>query len=248
MKDVRRFLRMYHSFAFSAVIFLLVIAGSLLGIIPAVKKTLTLRQNTDALLSQTQDLRTKASILASIDETVYRRYLADLVTAVPQDQSLTSMFSTIDGLAAQTGVTITDLGLTKPGSLATESARRQSTEEKQIGSHLLPFSVTVSGSYEQIRDFLARAVSVRRLFRVRGFDLSLIDPTNVEVRMNMDAYFAPYLTTIGSVDTEIDALNEKDEQIIARVATMPLVGEFISMPIEQPNEATGAGKSNPFAP
>lgn len=242
MKDVRRFLRMYQGFVISASLFILVIAGLLFGIFPAVKKTLALRAEVTVLNKQMQDLRTKASILASIDETVYKNYLADLVTAVPADQSLTSLFSTVDGLAGQTGVTIADVGLSKPGTLATESARRQSQEEKEIGSSLLPFTVTVAGSYDEIRNFLDSAIRVRRFFRVRGFDLSLIDPTNVSVRMNMDAYYAPYLTIIGGLETKIDPLTEKDEQMIKYVASLPLVGGYYS------SFAPSEPKPNPFSP
>ena len=242
MKDVRKFLRMYKGFVISAALLLSVFGGVVFGILPGAKKVLTLRKETDALIRQTQDLRTKTSVLANIDESLYKKYLTDLVTAVPADQSLTSLFSTIDGLAGQTGVTISDVGLTKPGVLATESARRQSTEEKEIGSNLLPFSVTVIGSYDQIRNFLDLAIRVRRFFRVRGFDLSLIDPTNVSVRIRMDAYYAPYLTVIGGVDTIIEPLTEKDEQTITKVASLPLVGgQYI------PSVSTES-KANPFAP
>ena len=180
----------------------------------------------------------------------FRGLLADLVTAVPADQSLTSLFSTMDGLASEIGITVTELTLAKPGPLATESARRQSKEEKEIGTNLLPFTATIVGNYDQIREFLARAVKVRRFFRVRGFTLSLVDPTNVSVRMNMDAFYAPYLTVIGGVDTKIEALTETDERTIATVANLPLVGNpLLSLPPgEQGGDVPIVPKANPFAP
>lgn len=248
MREIRKFLRAYQSFVVSAILLVSVIAGFIFGIIPAARKTLDLRSEAGIRTRQIEDLRVKASILASVDETSYRGYLADLVSAVPPDQSLTSLFATIDGLGNETGVVLTNLALVKPGAIATESARRQSAEEKQIGTHLLPFTVTVSGSYDQIREFLARVVSVRRFFRVRRFDLSLLDPTNVLVKMDMDAYYAPYLSSIGGTDTKIDPLTPKDEEIMTLVRSMPIVGGIEVLAPQLPGNSTTEFKANPFAP
>lgn len=250
MREIRRFLKLYQRFVVSAAVLVFVFLGFALGVVPAAQKVLTLGDEVSALNDQTQNLRTKAAILTAIDEATYKKFLADLVTAVPADQSLTSLFSTMDGLAEETGITLTGLSLVTPGALATESARRQSAQEKEIGTNLLPFTVTIAGSYDQIREFLARAVKVRRFFRVRGFELSLIDPTNVSVRMQMDAFYAPYLTVIGGVDTKVEALNEKDEQVIATVANLPVVGNsLLSSPAsQQAGEVPAVPKDNPFAP
>ncbi len=250
MRGLKRFLKAYRGFVVASAILLFVVLGFIFGIMPAAQKVFAIRDETVTLETQTGELRKKAAILAAIDEATYKRLLADLVTAVPADQSLTSLFSTIDGLAAQTGITLTDLGLTRPGALATESARKQSVQEKQVGTNLLPFAVTITGSYDQIREFLARVVKVRRFFRVRGFNLSLVDPTNVSVRMTMDAFYAPYLTAIGGVDTKIEELTEKDEQVIQAVTSLPLVGDAGVAP--PPSEGSGSVptvlKDNPFAP
>lgn len=250
MREIRKFLRLYQRLVVSAAVVLFVLVGFALGVVPAAQKVLAIREEVTTLGDQTQNLRAKAAILTAIDESTYKRFLADLVTAVPADQSLTSVFSTMDGLAAETGITVTDLALAQTGALATESARRQSVEEKEIGTNLLPFTVTIAGSYDQIREFLGRAVKVRRFFRVRSFELSLIDPTNVSVRMEMDAFYAPYLSVIGGVDTKVEALSEKDEQVIAAVANLPLVGNpLLSLPAaEQVGEVPTVPKDNPFAP
>lgn len=243
-------MRSYRELVVSVVVIVGVLVGFLVGVIPAARAVFSLRDSVDNLATLTAELRVKAAILSAIDEQTYKRILADLVTAVPADQSLTSLFSTIDGLAAQSSLSVTDLGLAKPGSLATESARKQSSEEKQIGSNLLPFSVTVAGSYDQIKEFLDQVIRVRRFFRVRSFNLTLVDPTNVSVRMAMDAFYAPYVTVIAGIDKKIDPLNEKDEQTIAAVAAMPLVGSAVfaqESPVTEGNVPT-VQKPDPFSP
>lgn len=250
MRSLQRFLRTYQNLIVSVVMLVFVLVGFMFGVLPAAQKVLSIQKEVRLLSTQTGELSNKSAILSAVDEETYRRYLADLVTAVPGDQSLTSLFSTIDGLASQTGVSLTDLALTKPGALATESARKQSVEEKQIGTNLLPFAVTIIGSYDQIREFIALAVKVRRFFRIRGFDLSLIDPTNVSVRVAMDAYYSPYLTSIGSVDSKVEALNAQDEKIITTVSNLPLVGDFsLGVPSSGPVDGVVTiPKANPFAP
>lgn len=250
MNKLQKQLRPYKNVVVSGTIISTVILGSLFGLLPAARKVVTLIEEVQVLKKQTDDLQTKISILESIDEFTYKQHLASLVTAVPADQSLTSLFSTIDGLSLETGVSVTDLSLTKPGPLATASARRQTTEEKQIGSNLLPFTVTISGNYDQIKVFLARAVQVRRFFRVRSFDLTLLDPTKVSVRMAMDAFYAPYLTAIGSVDTPIEALTANDEAVISTVSNMAILGNpAFALPTSELEVAPFAEpKANPFEP
>lgn len=248
MKEVRKFLRRYKELVSYILIILFVILGFVIGIIPFFKKVVAQRQEVGALRTLTQELSDKAAILDGIDEVAYQKILTDLIIAVPADQSLTSLFSTIDGLAFQTGIAVTEMGLENPGVLATSSARPQSVEEKKVGTNLLPFAVTVSGRYDQIQEFLVRAVKVRRFFQVRGFTLALIDPTNVSVRMTMDAFYAPYLTSLGGVDTKIEPLSQTDEQIISTVASLPIVAD---QSLIDPSALSGAAavvKADPFSP
>ncbi len=230
-------------------IFLLVIAGTFVGIIPVFKRISQVRDETNKLLSQVELLRKKALILEAIDEETYRKFLAELITAVPPDQSLTSVFSTVDGLAGQSGVTVTDLSLSKPGKIASDSAKKLSTEEKKVGSTILPFALTISGTYDQIRSFFSEVARVRRIFRVRSFDFTLLDPTSISARIAMDAFYAPYITSLAAIDTPVDALTEKDEGLIQTVANMPIVGVVTAAGVgETPLSPTVEQKENPFEP
>src|SRR5262245_54951009 len=128
MKEVQKFYRTYQVLIHSVGVFLLVILGTIIGIIPVFRRIAQVRDETTKLQAQVEVLRKKALVLEAIDESTYRQFLAELVTAVPPDQSLTSVFSTVDGLAGQSGVTVTDLSLSKPGKIASESGKKLSTE------------------------------------------------------------------------------------------------------------------------
>jgi hypothetical protein len=132
--QIHKFLRVYKGLIISGLIVAVVVAGIFLGIVPAVKKIMDFQENIAVLRKQIDVLRAKANVLDAIDEVTYKKYFADLVLAVPSEKSLTSAFTTIDGLGVQTGVTLTGFTLTNPGSLASGSAR--------LGTNFLPFTLT----------------------------------------------------------------------------------------------------------
>src|SRR5438552_1617774 len=98
MKQVRKLLHTYQNIIITAVMVIGVIIGVIWGIIPTVEKILTLRGESTTLVKQDGLLRAKVNTLDSSDEDTFKKYLAELSTAVPPDKSLTSVFSTIDGL------------------------------------------------------------------------------------------------------------------------------------------------------
>ena len=112
-------------------------------------------------------LKGKLALLVALNEEDIRDRLILLVSAVPQEKSVPTIFSTIEGLAQQSGVSIIDLSLTSPGTLASMSAAiRASASEKKIGASTLPFVLTASGTYDQIRGFVGKINAIRRIFDV----------------------------------------------------------------------------------
>jgi Tfp pilus assembly protein PilO len=243
----RKFIKKYQQIIISVAILLVCIGSIIFGIIPAIGKLLALWETNATLTTKNQALRLKASVLASLDEETQRQNLNALIAAVPPDKSLPSIFSTIDGLSVNTGVAVTDFILTGAGSLATESARKQSGEEQKLGSNLLPFSVSIIGSYEQIRNFLESAVAVRRFFRVRQFELSFTGSSDLTATLGMDAYYASLPTHLGQIEQRLDLLTLKEEEVIAKVSTLPLLAQEVVISAAELSSQP-AGKDNPFAP
>lgn len=250
MWEIRKLFRQYQGLIISVLILIGVGAGVVFGLIPAVGKVMSIRSESQEISEYVMKLGEKVSILEAIDESTYQRLLTELSLAVPPDKSFTSLFATIDGLSAMTGVSVLDVVLTRPGALATDSARRQSAEEQKVGSNLLPFTITIAGSYLQIRDFLERAVNVRRFFRVHNFDIALINESTITVKLGLDAFFAPLPNNLGSVEQPITPLSSTDEQVIALVTSLPVVGQDISLTIPEgtPLPSSTSFRDNPFEP
>jgi hypothetical protein len=155
----------------------------------------------------------------------------------------------LDGLTAKTGVSVGDFSLSKLGSLATDSAQRLNADEQAVGSNILPFTISVEGTFDQLRAFFTAGISVRRLFRFRTFDVSFVkigtESANVvSANVAMDTFYSPLPSTIGSVSQPVTALTGTDTDLIAKVAAMQLL---VTTSAPMPPPTGGAGKSDPFS-
>jgi len=247
MLTINKFFRIYRELIISVFIIFVSLMATIFGIIPTIGKVIAIRSDSVVLTKTIQILRTKISILESQDQNTYRDQLAQLVAAVPGDKSLPTLFATLDGLGAQSGVTLKDFSLVRSVSIATESAVNLSPEEQKIGSNLLSFSITVSGNYDQIYAFLSQVNNVRRFFRVNNFDISFADTSAISVHMGMDAFYSPFSTSIGAVDSPLVPLSQKEEDLITQVSEMPYLSQAAFTPATSAQSPV-TPKADLFAP
>ncbi|KKU88014.1 hypothetical protein A3A64_00055 [Candidatus Gottesmanbacteria bacterium RIFCSPLOWO2_01_FULL_48_11] len=219
---LRRYLRQYQGFVVFGLILLVCVGASIYGLFPAGKRVFGLVKEREALVSQVAQLRTKASLLGSLDENTLRTQLLTLTSAVPTDKAIPSVFSTVERLAAESGMVLGGVTVANPGSLATESAQKQTTEEKKLGSNMLTFTALLEGTPVQVLDFFDRAVKVRRSLRVRFFDFSRAAGDIATVRVAMDAFYAPLPTALGDIADPIEILTPQEEEIVANISRYPL--------------------------
>lgn len=223
--------------------------GLILGVVPIVQTTMSMYTDLNTVSAEVAVLKNKVSVLESIDEISIKTQAQTLLSAVPSDKSLSTLLGTLDGLSAKTGVSQGTFLLSKLGSLATESARRLSADEQAIGGNIVPFSVVVSGSLDQIRGFLTSSISIRRLLRVRSFDISFPKTGTesgamVSATLAMDTFYAPLPTTIGAVGNPLTPLTSADDELIAKVENLQLL---IPPSSPLPPPAYGPAKADPFS-
>lgn len=219
------------------------LAGILLGVIPLAQKTLTLLESDQALSAEVKFLGSKAVILDTLDENTLRNIVLVLASAVPPDKSLPTVFTTINTVSGLSDVAITDLTLSNPGSIATASAKKLTSDEAKIGTNILRFSVSGVGSFSQVQTFLRSVVSVRRMFRMQTMNLS-ISGDEVTFRLDFDAFYVPYPTTVGSTES-IAPFTDAQQKTISSVGALPLDSQTQESTI---SASVPSGKSNPFAP
>lgn len=244
MRYLRRFLRIYQGFVVSGTILLFAAVALMFAVLPGIRATKELYGSLKRTEKETETLSKKLRFLEGLSEDDLRSQLVTLLSAVPQDKSVPTIFSTVEGLTNQSGVSIVDVTLTSPGSLATTAATRQSTEEKKIGVSTLPFALTVSGTYDQIRAFVGDINKVRRLFDVTSFELSIGDTGTTQVKFSLTASYRPLPTKVDSVQTPVAALTQKEGEVLAKITQYPDVSQVFSQPL---TPILSGGKSNPFA-
>ena len=159
---LQRLVRDYRGIALSLTFFLFCIGAIVYGLVPGGRKVFDGINKRQQLKSQVQQLRKKVSVLASLDEETLRQQFLALAAAVPPDKAIPSVFSTVERLSIETGVQLGGMTMVSPGSLATESAQRQTVEEKKIGSNMLTFTVLLEGTPKQCHDFFDASGRGRR--------------------------------------------------------------------------------------
>ena len=241
--QVKKFFQTYKLFIITGVSVLISASGFIFGVIPLARNVIAMQQTLRQLSGDIAALRQKTSVLATLDEVALRDNLLTLASAVPPDQSPETILSTIDGVSQETGVLLKDFQILNVGSLSTESAKKRTKYEADLGSSVLDVMVTVDGSYQQVLEFLASAGSVRRLFHIVSFNLSS-SVTGIAARITLRAFYFPYPSKVGSVLQPIPALSSEQEATIARVAGMRLISAAIVA--EEAGVAPTGGKSDPF--
>jgi Tfp pilus assembly protein PilO len=247
--QLKKIFREYQGLIVSIGILIVSGLGFVLGVVPLLQNTITMNNEFNTLSAEVDVLKNKVSVLETIDEDTMKSNLQTLLSAVPSDKSLSTLLGTVDGLTAQTGVSVDNFSLSRLGSLATDSAQRLNADEQAVGSNILPFKISIAGSFDQVRAFFAAAVSVRRLVRIRTFDASFLKTGTVSANMvsanvTMDAFYSPLASTIGSVRQPVTALSDTDNELIAKVAAMQLLVQPSST---LPPPSAGAAKSDPFS-
>ncbi len=240
----RRFLRIYQGFVVSGAILLFGLVALFVAVIPGVRATKELYDDLRELEAETTALSTKLTFLGSLSEDDLRDRLVLLLTAVPEEKSVPTIFSSVEGLADQAGVTIDDMSLMSPGSLATGSAQRQSAAEKKIGASTLPLALNASGTYDEIRAFVGEINKVRRLFDVASFDISTSGTGATTVRLSLTAFYQPLPTRVGSVQAPVAVLTKKEEDVWDTISQYPDVSQSLGQAL---TPIFSEGKRDPFA-
>ncbi len=242
MKELRKLFRQHKPLVWAALLFIVSLFAIVQGVLPLLGSLGEVQGRLGTLRRDVAALQEKTRVLESVDPEELRMKLTALLSAVPADKSLPTLFSTIEGLSAQTGVATQNMAISSGGLIATDSAKKQSAEEAKIGSNVLPFSLTSAGSLENIRSFLSTSITIRRFLRIRNFDVTFSGSASATARFSMDAFYAALPANLGAVDMPVAALSEIDERTISRVTGLPSFTEQGENPSNLP-----LGKTDPFA-
>lgn len=222
MRLIRKFIRPYQDFILPIVLLVASIVVVFVGIIPGVGKTYEVWGQLSTERTEVTNLRTKAQFLASLDETTLFNDLSTLTAAIPVDKSIPTILATVDGVSAKTGSVFSSFQLSAPGSLATEAAKRQTTEEAALGSYIIPFTLNMEGPYAKLRDTLDALTTSRRLMRIKNFTIGFQGDTG-RALINMDTLYALLPKPVAG--KTLVPLTTAENTILSTVGNLPLLSK-----------------------
>lgn len=239
--NIKHIWRLYRSFILSLSLLLVCVIGLLVGVLPVLRSSLDMVGIIQKLETRTSTLSAKQRFLQGLDESTTRKNLEILLSAVPSNKSLPTIFTTTDAVVAASGLSPIDMSITSPGSLATEAATKKTAEEKQIGVLLQPFTVTVEGTVDNFAAFLQNVITVRRLLRVKSFSATSTMRGTVQVHIDLDAFYNPLPKTLGGVNEPLPQASNEDDTMVSKIAAYP--GQSLTV-----GQVLETGRTNPFRP
>jgi hypothetical protein len=242
----RRIYQKYKGFTFPGVLILFSLFLFFMVVIPVIKQTLSIYQEAKTIGEEVEMLKKRVSILQRIDEATIESQLVILNSAIPSDKSLPTIMRTVEGLSGQSNITLTSVIMDQPGMISTGSAKILSDEERRFGMHLLPFSVSLAGTFSQLRDFLLQSTQVRRFIRAKAFTVdfsTLGNPEQITTQVLFDAFYSPFQLTENQ--NQLTALLSDEEAMIHTLVGFPNVGEI---PLSQSSSSLQPqiSRSDPF--
>lgn len=221
---IQRLLKTYKGAVFGIGMLLVSVVGVFYGVIPASGRIIELAERRQTIQQELQSLNAKLTTLAALDEGALRNSLLILLSGVPQDKSIPSIFSTVERAAVVSGVSVDTITIENPGSLATESAKKQSSEEKKLGSSILTITASMNGAPKQIHDFLDQIVRVRRFLLVRYAEMTFFSGSHATLRIGLDAFWSPLPASLGDTMSPLAQMTQSEEALVKTISAMPAFG------------------------
>lgn len=191
------------------VLIVVVLTSSLL--IPNFYKANQIFTQTSELRTRLGKLNIKENQLSGIDTNFFKETYPKLNVVLPGDKDYVSLFSTFDSLQEKTGVTIArtefQFGVisTSSGSFATSPGS---------SANVVPMSIEVKGDKLQIKRFIESLTDLSgRIMTVENVDWNFKSRQDVNVLISGLAYFYPRPGTIGSIESPLPVIDEKQSEI-----------------------------------
>lgn len=218
-----RLLKRYEVLISSAIVIVATVALFIAVLIPNFTKSESIHASENQLATRLKLLNQKNQDLTSMDAKLYEETLSKLYTVLPYQKDYVSLFNRFDALQNETGVTIlrTEFQL---GVVSTNSA--QLAKQQKKGAFVLPMSVGVSGTKEQVVKFVEALTDLSgRMITPSSIQWQESQDGQLTAQISGNAYFSLLPTTIGNIDTPIDALDKPKQAIFDKIAKAPLSPE-----------------------
>jgi Tfp pilus assembly protein PilO len=220
MGKLRRIYRLHKSLVIHSGLLVIGILGLFSALIPSVQKTMTVVKGLRTLNAEIAQIQKKVSVLASLDQNVLEQSAAAVLSAVPEDKSVSTLLSTVEAVAGRNGLFISDISIERIGSVSTGSG---SMAVKKDGNSMTE-TISLQGELLQLRNFLTESLRVRRLMRIKDMQLTSLPKSNlVTAKLSIEVFYQPLPTSIGKASDPMEPLSQKEMDTLEKVTSFPVV-------------------------
>lgn len=244
MEDIARLIKTYNMSVIAGSVALLALLGIVFGVLPLAEQVFVRIGGVESDSREITALQEKSSLLSGEDASSLQTTLSVLTAALPADISLPTILGTLDTVSAQSGVTLESFTLTKAGSIATSSAKKLTSGDIAVGSNVVPVTLQVKGTFDEVHQFLTTIASVRRLFKVTAFNITFAGAT-VNASVSLNAFYLPYPVTLGALSAPVTDLTSAETKLASDMNSLPLAFGTVG-PVNSTQAAVV--KTDPFAP
>lgn len=210
-------------------------------IFPQFKQAYTNYQAWNKAKAQREQVQKKLDDLTAIEQAPEFKYESLVNTALPDRKPLLELIQSLSVVSRETGVVIDRFELT-PGSLASESAT--STQGPANRSDFLSVEFSISGTFNQVNDFLRRIEEVTPFSTIValsiGSEITEIDQASdlFTADITSETYF--FIGSVASGESDaLPRLSAEAEQILVALE------QYAPVVVERGTEILG-GNEQPF--
>lgn len=194
-----------------------------------------------------EELIAKADSLAKLDIDESRRLLQDTVQpALPAEPDPSGALAVAERIAQEVEISITAVSYS--GSPSTNNAANSNAnnaaaqESSQIGPEPVLASITLSGDFVKVSDFIRRSERALRVLDINALHITKSNDEGIEVVATID-FSAPYLphpTDLGPVEDPLPMLTSTE------TATIDIIKQYEKAEFTPTQTGNIVGKVNPF--
>lgn len=218
-------------------------------LIPQVQEVLDLNAQIRKEEPRTEQLRDKLAALESIVATAEYQQVAVVEDALPSNKPLLELLMSLNTVAQQTGVTVTNFSLS-PGLVASDSATLQAQlkQRNANGYDSLKLDLAISGTFAQIQDFLLQIEQISPFTTVISMNIS----GEVNSLTQTTDGTRPFSATLGTetffftqpisvrVDAPLPVIGSQQQAVLQALAS------FVPTNLPEQTEVLGGGLEDLF--
>lgn len=221
-----KFYGQYRLYIFPAVVAISCLILIIFIIFPQVIKLIANSKVESEFKTRSKFLEAKAEALQNYDEADLSRKVGNIFSSIPAEKDFANVLGLLQGLTTQSGFNIISLSFGQIGG----SSVKQSYGVK----------VELLGPKTSLGAFIDNIESSTRLMRISSMDITSGKADFVNVALGIEALFSTVPAKLGTVDSPLPEISDKDEQLLTKLA------RTTTRVAPTPYQLSPKGKVDPF--